>query len=177
MIATSGFRRSPRRPAATLVESAFVIALFLLFLFGILEYCRYIMFLHVSTNAIRDAARYASVNVDKPANFPTTNFTQGAVTYPSIESYALNRLGGLDRMLDAGFTIQVFPCDPTQLALTPPVIAPKGGTIGATAWNAASFTERICVRLTGTYRMYLPSFLLPTPTINVNIASVVGSEG
>jgi hypothetical protein len=135
------------------------------------------MFLHVSTNAIRDAARYASVNVDKPANFPTTNFTQGAVTYPSIESYALNRLGGLDRMLDAGFTIQVFPCDPTQLALTPPVIAPKGGTIGATAWNAASFTERICVRLTGTYRMYLPSFLLPTPTINVNIASVVGSEG
>ena len=166
-----------RRPAATVVEGAFVISLFLLFVFGIFEYARYLMFLHVSTNAIRDAARYASVNVDKPINFPTVDFTTGSTTYPSITSYAMTRLAGCDGMLDAGYTIQVFPCDPTNLSLTPPVISPKGGAIGATTWNNAAFTERLCVRLQGTYRMALPSFLYASPAINVNIASVIGSEG
>jgi Flp pilus assembly protein TadG len=167
-----------RRRAATLVEGAFVISIFLLFLFGILEYARYLMFLHVSTNAIRDAARYASVNVDKPANFPTTDFTQGSTTYASIQSYATTRLGGVQTMLDPGYTITVFPCDNAALAQTPPVVTPKtNGTGPAPAWNEASFTERICVRLQGTYRMALPSFLYASPAINVTISSIVGSEG
>jgi Flp pilus assembly protein TadG len=166
-----------KRPGAALVEGAFVITMFLMFLFGIFEYARYLMFLHVSTNAMRDAVRYATVNVDKPSTFPTTNYTQGAVTYASITSYATTRLGTAATMLDSGYSITVFPCDPAQLALTPPVIAPKGGSIGATAWNQASFTERICVRLQGTYRMVLPSLFYASPAINVNIAAVSGSEG
>ncbi|MFO0936205.1 MAG: TadE family protein [Gemmataceae bacterium] len=169
--------RRTRRPAATLVEGAFVISLFLLFMFGIFEYARYLMFLHVATNAVRDSARYASVNVDKPSTFPTADYTSGTVVYPSITSYCKNRLAGIDSMLDAGYSINVFPCDPASLAQTPPVVAPLGGAIGATPWNNAAFTDRICVQLTGTYRMVLPSFLYANPTINVNITSVIGSEG
>lgn len=166
--------RRTRRPAATVVEGAFVISLFLLFIFGIFEYARYLMFLHVATNAIRDAGRYASVNVDKPIDFPTVDFTTGTLTYPSITSYAKMRLGGCDRMMDTGYTITVFPCDSAQLSLTPPVLAQKPG---ATSWNEASFTERICVQMSGVYRMALPSFLYASPAINVNISAVVGSEG
>ena len=169
--------RRTRRPAAALVEAAFVITLFLMFVFGIFEYARYLMFLHVSTNAIRDAARYASVNVDKPSDFPTNNFTSGTYVYPSIKSYAMDRLAGCERMLDAGYAIDVFPCDATNLSATPPIASPKGGSIGATVWNNASFTDRICVRLQGTYQMALPSLLYASPAINVTIVSVVGSEG
>jgi hypothetical protein len=169
--------RTRRRPAATIVEGAFVISLFLLFLFGILEYSRYLMFLHVTTNAIRDGARYASVNVDKPSNFPTVDYVQGAFVYKSITAYTTTRLGGCEKMLDNGYTIEIFPCDPASLAMTPPQVAPKGGSIGATPWNESSFTERICVRLKGKYRMVLPTFLFLNSEINVSISSVVGSEG
>jgi hypothetical protein len=82
----------------------------------------------------------------------------------------------MQNMLDAGWVIEVFPCDQSQLDLPVPVVAPKGGSIGATQWNQASFTERICVRLRGTYRMLVPQFLF-TNTINVNVAAVSASEG
>jgi hypothetical protein len=79
MISKTQHHVNRRRPAATVVEMAFVISLFMLFMFGIFEYSRYIMFLQISTNALRDAARYACVNVDKPSDFPTVNFTQGSI--------------------------------------------------------------------------------------------------
>lgn len=177
MIVTKAGCRTKRRPAATLVEGAFVIAIFLLFLFGIFEYARYLMFLHVATNAIRDAGRYASVNVDKPSNFPTVDYVSGTKTYTNITSFANTRLAGTTKMLDAGWKIEVFACDQTYLNMTPPQIMPKGGSIGAVPWNSSSFTERICVRLDGTYRMALPSLLYANPSIKVNIAAVVGTEG
>lgn len=180
MIVTTPGRRT-RRPAATLVESAFVISIFLLFVFGIFEYSRYLVFLHVCTNAIRDAGRYASVNVDKPSDFTTTPFVTGSTTYLSITDYAKLRMAGTESWMDAGYTIDIYPCDATQLAQTPPVIARKqvvtvSGTRNA-EWNEASFTERICVKLNGTYRMILPSFLYVAPAIPVRITAVVGSEG
>jgi len=51
-------RSTPRRGAAT-VETALVLPICLLFLFGILEYGRYIMVLQVTTNAAREGAHYA----------------------------------------------------------------------------------------------------------------------
>ena len=59
----------------TLVESALVLGIFLVLLFGIFEYCRFLLVLHVTTNASRDGARYASVNWDKPSTFNKTNYT------------------------------------------------------------------------------------------------------
>jgi Flp pilus assembly protein TadG len=178
-----------RRGGATTVEAAFVISLFLLFLFGLFEYCRFIFFLHVSTNSARDAARYAVVNVDKPTNFDFYNYTVGARTYRSIRGTVEDRIASNGKMLDT-FTVEVFPCDPATLSSTNPVITrkpaatyptlPKNPTAPYTnevAWNGASFGERIAVRITGVYRPILPNFLLMRTTYNMNVIVTAGSEG
>src|SRR5438270_11188648 len=57
-------RLAPRRPrpAATIVESAFVLSIFLLFLFGIFEYGRLLMTKQLMDSAVRVGARWAVVN-------------------------------------------------------------------------------------------------------------------
>ena len=57
-------RRANRRRGMTLVESTLVLMVFLMLLFGIFEYCRFLMVLHITNNAARDGARYAVVNLD-----------------------------------------------------------------------------------------------------------------
>src|SRR5437764_9161393 len=53
--------RARRRAGATTVEFAFVAVLLFLMLFGILEYGRFLFVYHMTTNAARDAARFAVV--------------------------------------------------------------------------------------------------------------------
>ena len=65
-------RRRRLRSGATLVETALVLSLLLLFLFGIFEYARYLLVHQLLANAARDGVRYASVNVDKSNAFVTT---------------------------------------------------------------------------------------------------------
>jgi hypothetical protein len=51
-----------RRSAATVVEMAAIISVFVLILFGIVEYCRLIWFQQLMINASREGARYAVVH-------------------------------------------------------------------------------------------------------------------
>src|SRR3954470_18319969 len=89
-----------RRQGSTVVESALVLSVFLMLLFGMFEYCRFLLVLHVTNNAARDGARYASVNVDKPSNFPTVDYTDGTgKVYPSIQKYTKTRMGGTEKQL------------------------------------------------------------------------------
>lgn len=181
-----------RRGGATTVEVAVVMSVFLLFLFGVFEYCRFLLMLHAVTNASRDAARYAVVNVMRPSTFDVRAFedSNGRV-HPSIVQYAQERLSGVDRMIvaasptnyygaggsSAGTSlsrIEVFPCDQDRLNLDIPEVAPKPSYSG---WNDAVFGERIAVRIRGDYKPVLPSFLLMGNTIPVNVAVTMGSEG
>ena len=50
-------RNRKRRNATTLVETAIVISVCLLFLFGIVEYGRFLMIQHLINNAAREGAR------------------------------------------------------------------------------------------------------------------------
>ena len=169
-------RPSRRRAGAVFVEAAFVLVIFLMLIFGIFEYCRYIFVMQVATNATRDAARYAVVNTDKPNNFDTTAYTDGSgVQYLSIRQYCTNLMGGAEQNI-TGFTVTVFPCDPTQLAQVPPVVTTKT-TPAPIYWNTASFTERIAVRITGTYSPILPSFLQMPSNFAFSVVSICGSEG
>lgn len=187
-------RTTRRRGGATVVEVALVISVFLMFLFGLFEYCRYLLMLHVSTNAARDGARYAVVNVNRPSTFVDTDFYDGARTFQSVVRYTSMRLATNDKMMKsatptpfkdtagnpAGTTqcqVEVFPCDPAQLNLTPPQVAPKPGFPATVLWNQASFGERIAVRLTGTYVPVLPNFLLMGTTIPMSVSVTAGSEG
>ena len=52
--------RRTRREGAVLVEAAMVLPLVFLFIFGIMEYSRYLMTLHVFTNAANAGATYAA---------------------------------------------------------------------------------------------------------------------
>ena len=189
-----------RRRGVTIVESALVLAIFLALLFGLFEYCRFLMTLHVTQNAARDGARYAVVNLSKPGNFDTTDFTDasGAV-FPSIQKYTTTKMAGLDRHL-VGYAVAVYPVDPAGLALSPPVVRPKSTDAVAPfvypdpfnqsdpnrmSWNAAAFTERIAVHVRGTYRPVTPlsigtgryTIALVPDNIPLNIISMMGSEG
>ncbi|WP_439626293.1 TadE family protein [Gemmata sp.] len=179
--------RRTRRGAA-IVEAAFTLAIFCLLLFGIFEYCRYLFVLHVTDLATREGARYACVNADKPTNFDTTPYTDGAGrTYVSIKTYAEARMGGTAVQI-VGYQFAVYAVDPAGLLQTPPVVRPKSksGTVfpnpfnpsdsNKQSWNFASFPDRIAVHVRGTFRPFLPS-LLKMSDIPVNVISMSGVEG
>ena len=170
-------RRSKRR-GMTLVESALVLSIFLMLLFGIFEYCRYLMVLHVTNNAARDGARYAAVNV---------NTTDVDATKTAIQQYTLDRMAGITKNL-SGLQVAVYPCDSAGLTSSPPVLRSKSMTGSApypdpfgsspySPWNDAQFTERIAVTVKGTYTPILPAFLMMPTTIPIYVTAVTESEG
>jgi Flp pilus assembly protein TadG len=143
-----------RRSGATIVEAALVLALFLMFLFGLFEYTRYLLVHQLLANAARDGVRYASTNVDKSNSFLTVD--EGGKT--NITTYVRGECKSADTWID-GFAVNVWPCDNTQLMnMTTPVIQAKSGY---TSWNQATFTERLALEITGTYRPVLPVVWLP----------------
>jgi len=162
-----------RRGGTTLPETALVLSGFLLFLMGIFEYSRFLMLLHVGTNAARSGARYASVNVSQATNFDTV--PSGSLV--SIRQYVVNEMGGADTLIDS-FAITVFPCDNVQLYANPPVVVIKSGS---PAWNQASFGERIAVRINGNFKPILPGFIFfytgGSSVVPLNIAAAANSEG
>lgn len=193
MLATRSIRRAPRaRRGATVVEAALVMGVFLLLLFGMFEYCRFLMVLHITNNAARDGARYASVNLDKPGTFNRTNFVDAnGTTYTNIEAYTTARLGGVQKNL-TDFRVACFAVDPAGLALSPPVVRPKTTSSSspkvypdpfalsdpnAVPWNTAVFTEKIAVTVEGNYTPVLPALLQMPASIPVKVTAVMGSEG
>ena len=141
-------QRLSRRRGATIVETAFVLSICLLFLLGIFEYGRYIFLRHVLTNAAREGARFAVVHTyDK-----TSSDIQAHVTdYLASQGFQLS-----------GLTIDVFEADAS------------GNDIGP--WTNARFGEGIGVRITGTYSPAVPNFLFLASTVNVQTQCTMNSE-
>jgi Flp pilus assembly protein TadG len=180
------------RRGATVVETALVLTVFALLLFGAFEYCRFLYVLHVTNNAARDGSRYAVVNVDKPSTFDSVDYTDGAgVTYPSIQNFTTARMGGTQKQLD-GYQVAVFAVDAAGQSLSPPVVRPKTTSTGSpkvypdpfdpadpyrVPWNQATFGEGIGVTIRGTYTPLLASFLLMPSSVPVVVTGVTASEG
>jgi Flp pilus assembly protein TadG len=176
-------RRAARpRRGATVVESVLVLSVFLLLLFGIFEYCRFLLVLHVTNNAARDGARYASVRM---------NTDQYAAVQTDIINFTNLRMGSVKNQIQ-GYKVAVFAVDQAGLDLTPPVIRPKTKSTAspkvypdpfnpadpnAVPWNSISFTERVAVTIQGTYKPLLPTFLLMPSSIPINITAIMGGEG
>lgn len=162
-----------RRGGVTLVEATFVLVIFLLFLFAVFEYSRLLLLLHVSTNAARSGARHATVNVDKSSTFITVD-ESGT---PCIRNHVISQMGGAHTMIH-DFNVEAWPCDATQMYANPPVIMSKAGS---PAWNQATFTERIAVRITGKYRPVLPGFVFlytaGSDFVPIQVTAASGSEG
>lgn len=191
MLATR-LRRSRQRRGLTVVEAALVMSVFLMLLFGMFEYCRFLFVLHVTNNAARDGARYAVVNIDKPSNFDTTDYTDASgKKFDSIQKYTTARMGNTQHNVE-GFRVAAFAVDQAGLDLSPPVVRPKTKSVASpkaypdpfnpndtnrVPWNEAVFTEKIGVTVDGTYRPILPTFLFMPSTISVKTTAIMGSEG
>src|SRR5260370_1007829 len=78
-------RRAGPRRGATLVEPSLVLGIFLLFIFGLIEYARFVMIYQAMQNAAREGARYA-ISVINP----------DTVTDANVEAEVLRRLKGVD---------------------------------------------------------------------------------
>ena len=107
--------RKPLRRGVTIVESALVLTIFLGLLFGLFEYCRFLMVMHITNNAARDGARYAAVNVNCPSG-------QISTKQAAIVQYTTDRMAGIANSI-TNLQVAVYPCDPAGLALNPPVLA------------------------------------------------------
>src|SRR5688500_13708838 len=105
-------RRTDRR-GVTLVEVALLLTIFLLFLFGVFEYARYLLVLHTTTNAARDGARHAAVRSNSPEAAVYTTITTSpysasrpGFSVPFVTTYVTERMGGVQGMVE-GFTVRV----------------------------------------------------------------------
>jgi Flp pilus assembly protein TadG len=178
-----------RRKGAAIVEMALVITVLAMLLFGIFEYARFLFIMHITHNAARDAARYAAVNLDKPSNFDTTNYTNATgTTFLSIQNYTRERMGSMHGHL-TNFQVAVYPVDNAGLYLNPPVIRPKSKTPGTypnpfnpsdpnrVPWNQADYTEKIAVTIRFEFRSILPNLLLMPANIQIEITGMSAAEG
>lgn len=145
--------RAERRRGATIVEMAFVLSIFLLFLLGILEYGRYLFFMHIAANATAQGARYAVVRTGDGTSM--TN-VQGEV----------NRIMGARSSYLADYTVSVFAAQPGVSPPTP---------VGGAQWNDTQFGNGICVRITGNYS-FIAGSLIGISSVPVNVSAVMTSE-
>jgi Flp pilus assembly protein TadG len=152
---TQNMQRKVGRSGATAVETAAVISVALLFIFGILEYSRLLYFFHVADNAAREGARYAVVH------------TGDGTTTAQVQAVVTAAMSGQQASLNSGtFAVNVYNADPTT-----------GLAIASTAWTDAPFIGGVGVEVTGTYKFILPTFLrFNGPTIPIKVRSLMTSE-
>ena len=165
-----------RRVGATAVETAVVIGVALMFLFGIVEYGRFLAVLHGAHHAARVGARYAAVhtgdgtvlgNMSDTPTFDTANpYSPGSYLAPatSIRAVVNHQMGSLRNSI-SGYTVNALNVDPAT-----------GATLPGT-WTDAPFGGGLAVRITGTYQFFLPALLrFGGPTYTVNVTAITNSE-
>ena len=144
-----------RRRGSVLVESALVLPMVIIFLFGIFEYGRYLMTMQLLSNAAREACRYA-VSHTQPVII--NSVTYGNAT-SDVTSKFTSMLGGTTI---GGQSVTVYLSD----------------TVGANlgTWTNAQPGQSICVRVTGNYQVCAPTLLFMSSTIPVDIKAVMRTE-
>jgi Flp pilus assembly protein TadG len=134
------------------VESAAVLSIAFLLVFGVFEYGRFMMVKNVMENAAREGARYAVVQ--------STTTQATTLTQSQIITYTQNKMGAVWNQFNPPPTIVVTAQDPNTGADT--------GT-----WDTASFTNPIAVRITATYK---PLTYVISGNIPLQAQSSMGSE-
>ena len=199
-------RPAPRRGNA-IVEAALVLPIFVMFVFGIYEYGRYLLVLNVTTNAARDAARWAAVHANDQraadatvAGVPTANYTifsrssdpRLTGTY-TPKSYRGAPYGATRPAYTVGYvsdyaTTRMGPVAGMLENRAVWVFAADTAQLYAnpamvlpkentTSWREATFTERIAVQIVGDYRPILPTFLFMDDPVRVSVIGLATSEG
>jgi len=146
--------RSPRKGAFA-TEFAFIVVVFFMFLFGILEYARFIFVQNVLNNAAREGARYAVVQTN-------------SATTAQVQTYVNAYLAGQGSAL-SGFSstsnIIVFQANTST------------GKDNGAGWTNSQQGQAIGVTISGTYTPLLPAFLFMNATLQLQATSIMYSEG
>jgi Flp pilus assembly protein TadG len=137
------------RRGAALIEMAFVVVIFLMLLFGIMEYCRFLFVRQLIVNAAQNSARYGVVN--------TTDTTVESDT----KARATQLMAGMDGKVKS-FTVQVYKADAA------------GNKVGTAA--EAAFGEYLAVQINCDYDPILPSFLFMKNTMPLQTKALMYSE-
>lgn len=140
------------RHAATAVETAMVISIALLFIFGICEYARFVYLNQVMYNAATTGARYAVAH------------TGDGTTLAQVQAVVTTSMGGLDQQV-SNFTVNVNYVNDSN-----------GQTVSGSSWNQAPFGSPILVSVSCNYQPILPSFLQTQATIPLVANAMMTSE-
>ena len=138
-----------------MMEAALVLPVVLMFLFGILEYGRYILMMQVLTNAAREGAHYALTHTN-----PITIAGVTAGNANSDVTAVINK--ALAGQMLSGQTVSFYTSDTL------------GNNLGA--WTNAQAGQSICVRITGNYPVIIANILRLPATIPVVAQCVMRSE-
>jgi Flp pilus assembly protein TadG len=136
------------RRGAVVVETAVVLSVCLVLVFGVYEYGRIVMMKNLLDNAAREGARYAVVHT-------------GDQTTTSIQNWVQSYLAGQDAQLQS-LTIQVFLADA------------NGNNIGT--WTNAQFGQYIAVQIDADYSLMTPTFLMVQSSVHLRCVSAMYSE-
>jgi len=145
-----------RRRGATAVETALVLPLVIVFLFGILEYGRYLMTLQVLQNAAREGAHYALTHT-QPITIASTTYGNATTDVTNIINKAM---GGGNYL--SGQNVQIYAADSL------------GNNVGS--WTSTQVGQSVCVRITGSYNVILGNMIFLPTTIPVVAQAVMRSE-
>lgn len=137
------------RKGSAIVEMAAVSIIFFMFLFGILEYCRFLFVRQVIDNATREGARYAVVR--------TMDDDVEARTIETVRK----RCEGIENSL-SDLTISVYRSDENG--------APSGPA------NATEFGDFITVQIDGDYEPIVPSLLFLNQKLRLSAKTLMNSE-
>jgi Flp pilus assembly protein TadG len=141
-------RLNMRRRGAAVVETALVLAVFVLLLFGIYEYARLLFMKQLLDNAAREGARLAVVHT---SDLTTTDIQSEVTTsMVNMQSHLQN------------VQINVFLADG------------NGNNIGK--WTDARFGQYIAVQISGDYKPVLPSLLFMKSTIHLQGKAMMYAE-
>ncbi len=154
-------RGGRRRAGQTIVEAALVLPIVLMFILGIFEYGRYLMYEHIFNNAVRAGAVYAAKH---SSSIVVNNSSGTAVTYGNATTDVQNIVtGDLFGEQLGSQVISVFVSDNL------------GNNVAS--WPGGQPGQFVCVQITGTYYFLIPGWLgLPT-SISTQFQSVQPCEG
>jgi Flp pilus assembly protein TadG len=141
-------KRTARR-GTTLIETAFVITLFTMFVFGIIEFGRFLFVRQVVDNAAREAARFAVVSS------PDVNLEA------DTQAVATQRMVGVNNAVK-NYQVQVYQADSS---------GNKNGLAGDTP-----FGSNMAVQIDCDYAPVLPSFLFMGNSIHIRAKVLMNSE-
>lgn len=144
------------RRGTTIVETALVLPLILLFIFGIMEYGRYLLCAQVVTNAAREGCRYAVTHTQPVTiNGTTTGNATSDVTNQVTKFLAGQALTGQQ--------VNVYQSDN------------QGNNLGG--WNGASPGQYVAVEIKGSFQITVPALLSFPSSVPVDTKVVMICEG